>query len=101
MGTYSSVEGFAISFFSKILVIVLFWILLHGIIQNFACSILIFKDDIDIIFARIAYEGALLAHFFQNFGGNADLVFYYMKSHKNLYARYTLLEIKILHFRYV
>ena len=31
--------------------------------------------------------------FSQNFWNNADLGFYLMKSHKNLYARYTLLEI--------
>ena len=44
----------AIPFFSKILVVVLYWILLHGIVHNFACNILNLRDNIDINFASIA-----------------------------------------------
>ena len=43
------------SAFLKILPIVLFQILLHGTVQNFACNILTLKDDIDIKFSSRAF----------------------------------------------
>ena len=51
MDACSSIGGAAIF---QILVIVPTRILLPGIVQNFACNLLTFKDDIDIIFAAIA-----------------------------------------------
>ena len=50
-------------------------ILLRGIIQTFACSVLTLKGDIDIIFVNVAIEGGAVITFSQNFWENADLVF--------------------------
>ena len=91
-------QGRCYSVFPESLVIVLSWILLRRILQNFACSTLTLKDDIDINFASVACQGALQSQLFQNFCKNADLVFYWMKSHKNLHARHELLEITFIYF---
>ena len=51
---HMSLKGRSCYVFSKILVIVLSRILLHGMVQNFACNILTLKDDTYIVFADIA-----------------------------------------------
>ena len=53
-------RGRCYSVFFKILVIVLSRILLHGTVRNFACNVLILQNDINVIFASIACQGALL-----------------------------------------
>ena len=45
-------------------------------------------------------DGAAIKRF-PDFLGCADLSFYLMKSHKNLYTRYRLLERKIVQFLYI
>ena len=52
---YRASKGCCYSVFPKFLVLVLSRILLHGIVQNFACNIFCLQDDDDIIFASIAY----------------------------------------------
>ena len=71
-------RGFFYSVFLKSFLIVLSRILLHGIVQNFALSILTFKDDIDIIFESIACQGALQSQFSSIFLGSSG------KSHKKI-----------------
>ena len=51
------------SFFSKILVIVLSQILLHGIVQNFPCDMPSLNDDIVIIFEHNLIGGDI-SHIF-------------------------------------
>ena len=95
---YITQYGLLLFLFPKIFV-VLSGILSYRITQNIACDILILQDVIDIIFTSIKGLRALLSHFFGIFLKNEYVVFYWMKSHKNLNVRYTLLEITIIHFR--
>ena len=45
-------------------------ILLHGIVQNFACNVLTLKDDIYVIF-RAYLQGGVELYFFQNCCGSS------------------------------
>ena len=53
------------SVFPEILVLVPYQILLHSNVQNFACSILSLKDEIDIVFTNM--EGEVLNTIFLEF----------------------------------
>ena len=52
------------SVFPKFFVIVLSWIILHGIVQNFARNILTLKGDIDMIFAGNRLDRGCCSHNF-------------------------------------
>ena len=47
-------KGALLFSFSKIFVVVVSRILLHRILQSFACNMLVLKDDIDVVLAGIA-----------------------------------------------
>ena len=91
-------RGHCYSSCSKILMILLSRVLLHGIVQKLSCNILTLKDDIDLIFADI--KGAVVKNVLC-FLVNAGPAFYSLKSHKNFYAKYVLLEIKMRQFNCV
>ena len=57
------------SVFSKIPVIFLLLILLHGIVQSFANNILTLRDDNDIIFTHTLLESGVVGFFLFFFWG--------------------------------